>query len=105
MPSAIPANAAPVRPGQILLDWFLKPLGISQSEFARRIGISYPRLNQVVHGKRGVTADTAVRLSRVLGTSPEFWLDLEQRWRVWAVLHSPRAGEIERLEPLSRVAA
>ena len=99
------ADHIPLRPGRVLLDQFLRPRGLSQSKFARRIGISYPRLNQVIHGKRGLTADTAVRLARVLGTSPEYWLELEQRWRVWAVLHSPQAEKIEHLEPLDDIAA
>lgn len=99
------ADRIPMRPGRVLLDQFLRPRGLSQSKFARRVGISYPRLNQVIHGKRGLTANTAIRLARVLGTSPEYWLELEQRWRVWAVLHSPQAAEIERLEPLDDIAA
>jgi len=60
----------------MLLEEFLKPLGISQSAFANRLGVSFPRLNEVIRGKRGVTPDTALRLARVTGMSADFWLGL-----------------------------
>jgi len=85
----------------MLLEEFLRPLGISQSEFARRLGVSYPRLNEIVRGRRSVTPDTALRLAQVLGMSAEFWLGLQQDWDLWHALHSPKAKEIRRLKPLS----
>jgi addiction module HigA family antidote len=84
----------------MLLEEFLKPLGISQSAFAIRLGVSFPRLNEIVRGKRGVTPDTALRLARVLGMSAEFWLGLQQDWDLWHMLHSEAAAQIEQLEPL-----
>jgi addiction module HigA family antidote len=87
----------------MLLEEFLRPLGISQTEMARRLGVSYPRLNEVVHGKRSVTPDTALRLARVLGMSAEFWLGLQQDWDLWHALHGKGAAAIEALEPLSLV--
>ena len=69
-----------VAPGEMLLDEFLKPLGLRQAEAAERLGISANRLNEVVLGKRRVTADTALRLSRVLGPSPQFWIRLQADW-------------------------
>jgi len=69
--------SAPVAPGEVLLEEFLRPLGISQTDAARRLGMSLNRLNEIVNGKRGVTADTALRLSDMLGTSPQFWLNLQ----------------------------
>jgi addiction module HigA family antidote len=86
----------------MLLEEFLKPLGISQSAFAVRLGVSFPRLNEIVRGRRGVTTDTALRLARVTGMSAEFWLGLQQDWDLWHALHSERAAAIERLEPLRR---
>jgi addiction module HigA family antidote len=68
---------APVHPGEILLEEFLKPLGLSQTRVGRDLGVSPRRINEIVHGKRSVTADTALRLSRYFGTSPEFWLGLQ----------------------------
>jgi addiction module HigA family antidote len=68
---------APVHPGEILLEEFMKPLGISQTRLGRDLGVSPRRINEIVHGKRSVTADTALRLSRYFGTSAEFWLGLQ----------------------------
>ncbi|HEY5218743.1 MAG TPA: HigA family addiction module antitoxin [Gemmatimonadaceae bacterium] len=61
----------------MLLEEFLNPLGVSQSAFAVRLGVSFPRLNEVVRGKRGVTPDTALRLAQVTGMSADFWLGLQ----------------------------
>ena len=72
----IPKHRAPTPPGEILLEEFLKPLGISQADAAQRMGIPLNRLNEVIRGKRGITADTALRLARLLETSPEFWMNL-----------------------------
>jgi antitoxin HigA-1 len=68
---------APVHPGEILLEEFLKPLNISQNRLGRDLGVSPRRINEIIHGKRGITADTALRLSRHFGTSAEFWLGLQ----------------------------
>ncbi len=84
----------------MLLEEFLKPLAISQSTFAIRLGVSFPRLNEVIRGKRSVTPDTALRLARVLGTSADFWLGLQQDWDLWQALHGKEAAAIEQLEPL-----
>jgi len=87
----------------MLLEEFLKPLEISQSAFAARLGVSFPRLNEVIHGKRGVTPDTALRLARVTGMSADFWLGLQQDWDLWHALRSEKAVEIAELEPLADV--
>lgn len=68
---------SPVHPGEILLEEFMKPLGLSQNRVGHDLGVSPRRINEIVHGKRSVTADTALRLSRYFGTSPEFWLGLQ----------------------------
>lgn len=76
-----PSWAGPaVAPGEMLLQEFLAPLGLGQAEAARRLGISANRLSEVVLGKRRVTADTAIRLSRFLKTSPQFWMRLQADW-------------------------
>ena len=67
----------PVHPGEILLEEFLLPMELSQSALARGIGVPPRRINEIVHGKRRVTADTALRLGRFFRTSPEFWLGLQ----------------------------
>ena len=71
------AKLAPVHPGEILLEEFLKPLKISQNRLGRGLGVSPRRINEIIHGKRSITADTALRLSRYFGTSAEFWLGLQ----------------------------
>jgi antitoxin HigA-1 len=88
----------------MLLEEFLKPLGISQSAFAIRLGVSFPRLNEIIRGKRSMTPDTALRLARVLGMSADFWLGLQQDWDLWHAMHSKKAAEIEQLQPLRRQA-
>jgi antitoxin HigA-1 len=69
-----------IPPGEMLLEEFLKPLGLGQVETARRLGISLNRLNEIVLGKRGISADTALRLGRLLKTSPQFWMRLQADW-------------------------
>jgi len=69
-----------IPPGEILLEEYLKPLGLGQVEASRRLGISLNRLNEIVLGKRGITADTALRLSRLLKTSPQLWMRLQADW-------------------------
>jgi antitoxin HigA-1 len=68
---------APLHPGEVLLEEFMKPLGISQNRLGGALKVSPRRINEIVHGKRSVTADTALRLGRFFGTSPEFWLGLQ----------------------------
>jgi addiction module HigA family antidote len=69
-----------IPPGEILLEEFLKPLGLGQVDAARRLGVSLNRLNEIILGKRGVSADTALRLARLLKTSPQFWMRLQADW-------------------------
>lgn len=97
----LPAHRPPTHPGEMLLEEFLKPLGITQSAFARQLGVSFPRLNEVINGKRSVTPDTALRLARVTGMSADFWLGLQQDWDLWHALRSEEAKEIARLTPLA----
>jgi antitoxin HigA-1 len=79
-----------IPPGDMLLEEFLKPMGIGQVEAARRLGISLNRLNEIMLGKRGITADTALRLGRLLKTSPQFWMRLQADWDLQEAIH--RAG-------------
>ncbi len=66
-----------IHPGEVLLEEFLKPLGISQNRLARAMGVPPRRINEIVHGKRAITADTALRLARALGVSEQFWMGLQ----------------------------
>ena len=96
----LPRQRPPTHPGEMLLDEFVRPLGITQSALAIRLGISFPRLNEIIHRKRAVTSDTALRLARVLGMSADFWLGLQLDWDLWHAIHGPKAAEIAQLEPL-----
>ena len=98
LPTAVP----PTHPGEMLLEEFLKPLGISQSAFAIRLGVSFPRLNEIVRAKRSVTPDTALRLAQVTRMSADFWLGLQLDWDLWHALRSDDARAIAKLTPLSR---
>ncbi len=70
---------APIHPGEILLEEFLGPMGVSQYRLAKDITVPARRINEIVHGKRGITADTALRLARYFGTSERFWMNLQTR--------------------------
>ena len=74
----IPKHRPPVGPGEIILEEFLKPLGMTQSELAERIGVDFNRVNGIINGRRALTADSALRLSAVFGPSPGFWLNAQQ---------------------------
>ena len=71
---------APIHPGEVLLQDFLEPLGVSQYRLAHDISVPPRRINEIVHGKRAITADTALRLARYFGTSERFWLNLQARY-------------------------
>lgn len=75
-----------IRPGEILLEEFLRPLAMGQVEAARRLGISLNRLNEIVLGKRGITADTALRLASLFKTSPQLWMRLQADWDLHVAL-------------------
>ena len=85
----------------MLLEEFLRPLEISQSAFARRLGVSYGLLHGIIHARRGVTAEMALRLARVTGMNAEFWLGLQQDWDLWHAARSGKAEAIRSLEPLA----
>ncbi|WP_024333377.1 HigA family addiction module antitoxin [Desulfotignum balticum] len=69
-----------IHPGEILIEEFLEPMGISQYRLAKGISLPPGRINKIVHGKRSITADTALRLGRFFGMSPQFWLNLQSRY-------------------------
>ena len=96
----LPKERPPTHPGEMLLEEFLKPEGITQSAFAIRLQVSFPRLNEIIRGKRAVTADTALRLERVLGMPADFWMGLQTDWDLWHAMRSDKADLIEALEPL-----
>jgi antitoxin HigA-1 len=96
----LPRDRPPTHPGQMLIDEFLRPHGISQTAFAIQLGISFSRLNEIVRAKRSVTADVALRLERVLGMPADFWLGLQSDWDLWHAKRNRTAADIARLKPL-----
>lgn len=94
----IPTHGPPTHPGEMLLEEFLKPLGISQVELAKCIGVSYPRVNELIHGKRGMTPDTALRLERLFGMEAQFWLNLQLAWDLYQAMHSPAATDLATIQ-------
>jgi antitoxin HigA-1 len=81
--SVLALERPPTHPGEVLLEEYLKPAALSQVEAARRMGIPLNRLNEVIRGRRGVSADTALRLATLLDTSAELWLGLQTDWDLW----------------------
>jgi addiction module HigA family antidote len=77
---SVPTHRIPTHPGEMLLEEFLKPLGLTQQDLAREIHVPYQRVNEIVRKRRGVTPSTALRLSRFFGNSPDFWMNLQQRY-------------------------
>jgi addiction module HigA family antidote len=96
----MPDRRPPTHPGEMLLEEFLKPLGMTQRKLAQQIGVSYPRVNELIHGKRGVTPDTALRLAQLFGVEPQFWLNLQMGWDLYQAAHSPSARAIRRIKRL-----
>ena len=87
----------------MLLEEFLKPLNMTQVELAEKLGVSYPRLNELVHGKRGVTPDTALRLERLLGMEAQFWLNLQLAWDLYHLKKSKAAKDIAKVKRLPQL--
>jgi addiction module HigA family antidote len=97
----MPTNRPPIHPGEILLEEFMKPYGMTQTEIARRIGVSRKHISEVVNGRKGISTDMALRLSRLFGTSPELWLNGQIAWDVWNAMRGENACKFETIEPVA----
>ena len=95
-----PLNRPPTHPGEMLLEEFIRPLGFTQTQFAARLGVSYPRLNEIIRARRAVSTDTALRLQQVLGMPADFWLGLQLDWDLRHAKRDPSVADIERLVPI-----
>ena len=100
--AGLPTHRRPTSPGEYILEEFLRPLGRTQTELAAAMKIPLQRLHLIIHGKRGVTPDTARRLHRVLGCSIQFWLNLQQSVDLYDAIVDQ--GELEPLSPLTAAA-
>jgi antitoxin HigA-1 len=91
----------PVSVGEILIEEFMRPMGLTQAALAEAMGVARKHVNELCNGRRSVTAPTALILARVFGNSPEFWLNVQRRNDLWEAMNSPRERErIKRARPL-----
>ena len=95
-----PSNRTPTHPGEMLAKEFLEPMGVTQRDLADGIRVPYQRVNEIVNGRRGITASTALRLAKYFGNSEEFWLLLQLRWDLYQARNSEETS-LEEIQPLS----
>lgn len=93
----VPTHREPTHPGEMLLEEFLNPMGLTQRDLADAIHVPYQRVNEIVNERRGITPSTALRLSKFFGTSTGFWMNLQARWDLY---HTERdeAGELDEIQ-------
>ena len=92
----LPENRKPTHPGEILNEEFLRPLGVTPAAFAKHIGVPAPRVNEIIRGQRGVTPETAWLFAQALGTTPEFWLNLQSAHNLARA--QPKRRQVSRLQ-------
>jgi addiction module HigA family antidote len=95
----VPTHREPTHPGEMLVEEFLKPMGLTQRDLANGIRVPYQRVNELTRRRRGITPSTALRLAKYFGMSPDFWLNLQLRWD----LYRARAKEHEELRKIKQV--
>ena len=95
----VPKYREPTHPGEMLLEEFLKPMGISQQSLSRSIRVPYQRINEIVNKRRGITPATALRLGRYFGNTAAFWMNLQLRWDLYRA-QSSEAETLQKIQPL-----
>jgi addiction module HigA family antidote len=95
----VPTHRAPTHPGEMLLEEFLKPMGLTQRDLAEAIHVPYQRVNEIINGRRGITPRTALRLAKYFRVSADFWMNLQLRWDLYFAQQS-EAGELKSIRPL-----
>ena len=95
-----PTHRTPTHPGEMLLEEFLNPMGLTQRDLADAIHVPYQRINEIINGRRGMTPATALRLSKFFGVSPDFWLNLQLRWDLYFTQQS-EAHALKTIRPIS----
>ena len=95
----VPTHREPTHPGEMLLEEFLKPIGLSQQDLARSIQVPYQRINEIVNRRRGVTPATALRLGRYFGNTAAFWMNLQLRWDLYHAQTSEKET-LRKIQPL-----
>mgnify|MGYP001133237910 CR=1 FL=1 len=96
----IPTHRAPTHPGEMLLEEFLKPMGITQRDLSNTIHVPYQRVNEIINGRRGISPGTALRLAKAFGVSADFWMNIQLRWDLYFAKQS-ESDAIDRITPLS----
>jgi addiction module HigA family antidote len=96
----VPTNRIPTHPGEMLLEEFLTPMGITQKDLADNIEVPYQRINEIVNGRRGITPSTALRLAKFFDVSPDFWMNLQLRWDLYFARQDENKV-LERIQPYS----
>lgn len=99
-PKRIRNGMPPIHPGSVLKELFLEPMGLSVNKLAIRMHVTATRMNEIVNGKRGISADTAMRLAKALGTSPEVWLNMQQTYEL-RVIETSDHKDIDSIEPFN----
>ncbi|HEX4044117.1 MAG TPA: HigA family addiction module antitoxin [Gammaproteobacteria bacterium] len=95
----LPKKRSPTHPGQMLLKEFLNPMEITQKEFSEHLGWTYARLNEIINGRRGVSAESALAFADAFKMEPEFWLNLQRDWDLWAAMRKHK-----NIKPLDEAA-
>jgi addiction module HigA family antidote len=96
----VPTNRIPTHPGEMLLEEFLTPMGITQKDLADNIEVPYQRINEIVNGRRGITPSTALRLAKFFDMSADFWMNLQLRWDLYFAQQDEN-NVLERIQPYS----
>jgi len=96
----IPTHRAPTHPGEMLLEEFLKPMDLTQRELAEAIHVPYQKVNEIINGRRGITPNTALRLAKYFGVSPDFWMNLQLRWDLYFTQQS-EADNLKTIKPFT----
>jgi len=99
----VPTHRTPTHPGEMLLEEFLIPMGLTQQELANAIRVPYQRVNELINGRRGMTPSTALRLERFFGMSASFWLNLQLRWDLYFAQEKEK-NELDVIEPYQKAA-
>ncbi|MCX6080619.1 MAG: HigA family addiction module antitoxin [Chloroflexi bacterium] len=99
----IPTNRTPTHPGEMLLEEFLNPMGLTQRELASAIHVPYQRVNDIVNGRRGITPSTALRLAKYFSMTPDFWMNVQLRWDMYFAQQDENKV-LETIQPLVPVA-
>ncbi len=98
----VPTNRTPTHPGEMLLEEFLNPMGLTQRELADKIHVPYQRVNDIVNGRKGITPSTALRLAKFFDMSADFWMNVQLRWDLYFA-QQDEMKDLEKIHPYSAV--